>query len=61
VRIEVVLKGMLPSGKGFQGGERHILLQICLSRKFEETHVSPERKQSLLEGGGYNTLYHVEN
>jgi hypothetical protein len=32
VRIELVLKGILPAQQGFQWGEMHILFQIVLFR-----------------------------
>jgi hypothetical protein len=49
--VSSFLKGILPSQKGFQGGEMQMLFQIGLFRLIEETHVSLEIKPSKLEGG----------
>jgi hypothetical protein len=42
---------MLHANQGFQSGEMLILFQIGLFTWLEETHVSLERKPSMLEGG----------
>jgi hypothetical protein len=55
------LKGILPANHSFQGGERLISLQIGLFSKFEEIHVSLERKPSVFEAGAYSTLFPCEN
>jgi hypothetical protein len=43
------LKEILPVDKNFQGGEVLLLLNIGLFSEIEETHVSLERKPSVLE------------
>jgi hypothetical protein len=50
VRIELVLKGVLPANQTFHGGERLIFFQIGQSSSIEETCIS-EIKLSVLEEG----------
>jgi hypothetical protein len=60
-RIEKFLKAILPLHHGFQGGETLTLFQIGLLSTIVETHVSLERKTSMLEGGESSTLIACEN
>jgi hypothetical protein len=52
---------MLPANHNFQGGERLILVKIGVFSKVEETQVSLQRKQSVLEAGASSTLFPCEN
>jgi hypothetical protein len=55
------LKRILPAHHGFQRGEIHILFQIDLFMRIEETLESLERKPSTLDGGASSTLLPYEN
>jgi hypothetical protein len=59
VRIEWVLKGIVPENQSFQGGEKLILIQIGLFRWFEEIHASLERKPFVWVAGACSTLFLV--
>jgi hypothetical protein len=59
VRIEWVLKGIVPENQSFQGGEKLILIQIGLFRWFEEIHASLERKPFVWVAGACSTLFPV--
>jgi hypothetical protein len=57
LKTEIVLKGILLANQSFQGGEKLILFQIGISSYVEVTHVSLERKPSVLEAGASSTLF----
>jgi hypothetical protein len=55
------MKGILPENHSFQGRERLILFQICLFTYVEETHVSFQRKRSVLAAAASRALFPCEN
>jgi hypothetical protein len=57
LKIELVLRGILTAKHSFQGGESLFLLQIDLFSYVEGTHVSLERKPSVLEAGASSTFF----
>jgi hypothetical protein len=61
VRIELVLKGMLPTHQGFQWWEMLILFQIDIFSWIVETHIYLERKLSKLEVEASSLLLSCEN
>ena len=54
------LTGEHPADQNFQGGERLIFFQIGIFRFVDDTHISPQRKRSVLEAGVSSTLLHCE-
>jgi hypothetical protein len=52
---------MLPATKVFQGGDRHSLFQIGLIILVDETYVSLQRNQFVLEAVACNSLFPSEN
>jgi hypothetical protein len=61
VRTELVLKGILPANHSFQGGDRLCLLPLGLFSSVEETHVSLQRKPTVLEAAASSTFFPCEN
>jgi hypothetical protein len=57
VRTELVLKGILPANHSFQGGDRLCLLPLGLFSSVEETHVSLQRKPTMLETAASSTFF----
>jgi hypothetical protein len=55
------LEEILPANHSFQGGERLILFQIGLFSNVEESHVSLQRKPTMLEAAASGTLLPCEN
>jgi hypothetical protein len=61
VLIELIFKEIFHANHSFQGGERLIFFQIGLFSKVEETHVSLERKPTVLEARASTTLFPCKN